>query len=229
MSDEPLLSVRGEAVLEVDPEVATVGVTIVAQDADRAKALRLLDERGRANDAVLDGFRDAIARTETAGVRVSPQFRSGKPRERIVGYVAVLRTTLSVSDFSRLGELIARLADQDLTEVGGPWWSLRPDTTAHRDARSAAIRDALQRARDYAAAVGSELVALVELADSQLLSDGARQEAVYMSARAAGPARGGGAPEELTFDIVPAKQVVRASVEARFRISPPDLGAIRTT
>jgi hypothetical protein len=34
------------------------------------------------------------------------------------------------------------------------------------------------------------------------------------------------APEEFTFDLTPAQQTVRATVEARFRITPPDLGAI---
>lgn len=34
------------------------------------------------------------------------------------------------------------------------------------------------------------------------------------------------APDEFTFDITPAKQVVRATVEAHFRIAPPDLARI---
>ena len=33
-------------------------------------------------------------------------------------------------------------------------------------------------------------------------------------------------PEEFTFDLAPAKQAVRATVEARFRISQPDLAAV---
>jgi hypothetical protein len=34
------------------------------------------------------------------------------------------------------------------------------------------------------------------------------------------------APEEFSFDLVPAKQVVRATVEARFTIAEPDLAAV---
>jgi hypothetical protein len=31
------------------------------------------------------------------------------------------------------------------------------------------------------------------------------------------------APEEFSFDLAPAQQTVRATIEARFRISQPDL------
>ena len=50
-------------------------------------------------------------------------------------------------------------------------------------------------------------------------------------AAAMGPmrARQVAAPEELTFDITPVKQVVRASVEARFTMAPPDLSTIART
>jgi hypothetical protein len=34
------------------------------------------------------------------------------------------------------------------------------------------------------------------------------------------------APEEFSMDLVPAKQVARATVEARFTISQPDLAAV---
>jgi hypothetical protein len=38
-----------------------------------------------------------------------------------------------------------------------------------------------------------------------------------------------GAPDEFTFNIAPTKQTVQASVEARFRISAPDLAASGST
>ena len=131
---------------------------------------------------------------------------------------------MTVRDFARLGELLAQVASQDLTEVDGPWWSLRPGSTADRDARAAAVQDALQRARDYASALGCEVTALVELADVGLLSDGLESHGPMRVMAAAGMAtrfRGPDEPDEFTFDISPEKQVVRASVEARFRISPP--------
>ena len=225
MSEQPIVSVRGEAVLEVDPEIARVSVTIAARDSDRTKALRLLNERGQGIDDIIRGFCDAIDKVETAAVHVSPQLKNRKPQERISGYIATVHHTVTVVDFSRLGELIAVIADQDLVEVAGPWWALRPDSTTHRRARIEAAHDAVRRARDYAEAVGSHLLDLVELADTQLLSDGRGFAEPFAMAAATGvrSRQAAAAPEEFTYDIAPAMQVVRASVEARFTMAKPNL------
>jgi uncharacterized protein len=228
MSEQPIVTVRGDAVLEVEPEIARLSVTIAARDSDRAKALRLLNERARGIDDIVRNFGEAIDKVETAAVHVSPQLKNRKPQEKISGYVATVHHTLTVVDFSRLGELIAVIADQDLIEVAGPWWALRPDSATHRRARVEATHDAIRRARDYAEAVGSDLVGLLELADVGLISEMSRPAAppaapLAMSA-AMGPMRSrAAAPEEFTFEITPVKQVVRASVEARFTMAPPDL------
>ena len=39
MPTEPVISVRGEAVLEVDPEIAVVWVSVMARDKDRRRAV----------------------------------------------------------------------------------------------------------------------------------------------------------------------------------------------
>ncbi|MDQ1441656.1 MAG: uncharacterized protein QOG97_1884 [Acidimicrobiaceae bacterium] len=228
MNEQALLSVRGEAVLEVDPEIADITLTVAARDPDRAKALRLLNDRATAIDAILKGFGQAIEKIETTVVRVSPQLKNHRPQERISGYVATIQQRITVVDFARLGELLGHLADQDLTEVAGPWWALRPDSLVQRTARINATHDAVRRARDYAHALGSELTSLVELADTRLLSDSNGPAQQVVMAAAGGPmrTRQAAAPDELTFDIVPARQIVYATVEARFRIAPPDLTAV---
>jgi uncharacterized protein len=224
MIEEPLLTVRGEIMVEVDPDTARINLTITAKDADRSNTLRLLDERATVIDGILASFGTVIDKIETTGVRISPQFR----RERISGYVAEAQHHITVVDFDRLGELVAQLADQDLTTVTGPWWDLRRDSPVHRDARIAAVKDAVQRARDYAEALGSRLTALVELADAQLLSGGGGPAGPIAAAAFARrqASHGPDGPDEFTFDITPAKQTVRATIAARFRISAPELDAV---
>jgi hypothetical protein len=97
----------------------------------------------------------------------------------------------------------------------------------HGRVRVAAVRDAVRRARDYAAALGSELSGLVEVADARLLSDSRGQAEVIGQQSARLPHRvRASAPEDFSIDLVPAKQVVRATVEARFTIAEPDLAAV---
>jgi uncharacterized protein YggE len=122
---------------------------------------------------------------------------------------------------------MAQLADQEQTEVGGPWWGLRPGSPVYGRVRVAAVRDAVGRARDYASALGSQLQGLVELADSRLLSDSRGQAEAVAQPSARLPHRvRAAAPEEFSIDLAPAKQVVRATVEARFTIEQPDLATV---
>ena len=227
MHEQPLITVRGETALEVEPEIARLELSTMARDAERARALQLLEDRAATAGKILASFPDAIDRVETSGLRVSPQLSSSTALSRVAGYVGMVRQTVAVTGFDRIGELMTELAALELTDVGGPWWELRPDSPVYRQARVAAVGDAVRRARDYAAALGTELVCLVELADARLLSDGAApgEHIPRLTSRLPQRARVA-SPEEFTFDLVPAKQTVRATVEARFRISQPDLDRV---
>jgi uncharacterized protein len=228
MAQHPVLAVRGEAVREVDPEIARIEVSVAAVDSHQAKTLQLLNDRAAAVDKVLASFPDVIEKTETSGFRVSPQLTRRTGRGSASVYHGAVYHVITVAGFDRLGELMARLAEQDQIEVGGPWWELRPGSPVYGQVRIMAVRDAVRRARDYAAALGSELASLVELADARLLSDSRGQPEVR--ALSAGLPRRVRAPvpEEFSIDLVPEKQVVRATVEARFTIGEPDLAAVDT-
>ncbi|MER7458499.1 SIMPL domain-containing protein [Micromonospora sp. NPDC126480] len=210
MVDGPVVAVRGEAYREVQPELAQFTVTAMARDRDRETTLSRLAERAAAVRVLLDGYGPVIERRETGELRVRPETR--RSGERVVAYHGSVSTTVTVSDFTTLGELMLRLADQDQVEVAGPWWSLRPDSPVHREARHAAIADALHRAREYAEALGARVTALVELADA----DTDRP----MLARMAYAAEAGGTPE---LELDPRQQTVQAAVHARFTISEPVL------
>ena len=225
---EPIVSVRGSAALEVDPEIATLRVTVAARDKDRDKTVTSLERRADALASLLGRYGDAIERYETASVHVSPQFKDDRPNEKIIGYSATVSTTVIVTRFEVLGDLVSELSAEELLEVGGPWWSLRVDSDRYREARVAAAQDAVRRAREYAEALGSSLSGLVELADSGLLTEsvpgggpGPVMPAAPMAMRSGGG--GGAVARPPVIDFSPVLQSVRASVEARFTMTQPDL------
>ena len=82
-------------------------------------------------------------------------------------------------------------------------------------ARLDAVRDAVQRARQYAAAFGADLTALLEVRDEGL-SGGSLRVAGAMEAM------GAFGDSELRLDLAPARQEVHGSVEVRFAMSAPD-------
>jgi uncharacterized protein len=211
MVDAPVVAVRGETVQEVPPELARFSVTVSARDKDRQTALALLTERVDAMRAVLDGYGEAIEQRETGVVQVHPELR--RTGERVSAYVASLSTTVTVTDFTVLGDLMLRLADQDQTSVYGPWWSLRPDSPVYREARLAAVDAAKIRAQEYAEAVGRRLGRLLELADTGM-------SAPPTPMMFAAQTRSAAAPPELNLE--PQQQTVQASVEMRYTLAEPE-------
>jgi uncharacterized protein YggE len=135
----------------------------------------------------------------------------------VTGYTGTVTTTVTVVDFTVLGELMLRLADEEQTGVAGPWWSLRPASPVYAQARRAAIDEAVGRAREYAAALGARVAGLVELSDAGL-SRPPEPVAAGRMLRFGGAPGGAAAPE---LDLEPARQTVYAQVEARFTITEP--------
>ena len=215
MVDGPVVAVRGEAYREVPPELARFAVTATARDRDREATLTRLAERAAAVRVLLDEHAD---RRWSAGRPASSGCgrRRSAPASGWSAYHGSVTTTVTVTDFTALGELMLRLADQDQVEVAGPWWSLRPDSPAHREARQAAIarraapgpgvRRGARCPGDRAAGAGRHRAG----ADQPMMCPGRRRR------------RTGRRPPELELD--PQPQTVQAAVRARFTISEPVLG-----
>lgn len=216
---EPTVAVRGHWTEEVPPEVARVRVTVGARHGDRAHALRDLSRRVEEVLSAIGGYGPAVESVQSSPLRARPWFKGGKPNERVAGYVAETTFTVTVVDFAVLGDLLLRLADRDMVGLDGPFWALRPDSDAHRRARTEAVRDARRRAEEYAAAAGSRLTGLVEIADLGLSGPTAMPAAPAMLMRTA--ARDSVA-DEVSFDVDPVPQTVDAAVEARFTLAQPD-------
>jgi len=219
MPEGPLISVRGEAVLEVEPEIVRLTVHVAARDSDRRRTLERLTARNQECLNLIKGYGEAVEKVETSGLSVVPIVKDRRRDEKVRSYQGTVRINVTVSDFGALGELVTRLADQELTSVQGPWWELRPGSDVHRQARRQAAREAVTRAREYAEALGSRLTGLVQLADEGLGDGGPR------------PQMAGGMMRTMAFsaeaeppplDLEPETLTVRAAVEARFTATAPD-------
>jgi uncharacterized protein len=207
-----MIVVRGEAFREVPPEQALLTVMLSARDRDRETVVSRLLERSTELHSLLLELGDTIERRETGGVHVLPELKRGS--ERVVAYTGNISSTLTVTDFEPLGQLLLRLAAIEYASVSGPWWQLRPGSRAGADVRREAIDDALARAREYAAAVGARVDKLVEIADE---GAGGGHPMMRMAAFDAG------GPESAGFEIDPQPQTVQASVTVRVTITEPDL------
>ncbi|MEY9894201.1 uncharacterized protein YggE [Catenulispora sp. MAP12-49] len=216
-----VVSVRGEANVEADPELCEFAVTVTARDKDRRTALEQLTQR---NKDLLDQLRaeygEALEKLETGRFSVYPEFRN-KRSDKVGPYQGSVRVRIVVKDFTVLGEMVTRIADAEGRSIDGPYWSLRRESEVYRKARAEAVGEAVRRAREYADALGSQLTALLELADTGLSTGGApapHGRAMYAMASAPGGAVDDGLP---ALDLEPTRQNVYAAVEARFSATQP--------
>ncbi|MEU2503933.1 SIMPL domain-containing protein [Streptomyces sp. NPDC007863] len=219
--EAPQVTVRGEGLIEVEPELARIAVTVSARGVDRAPVLADLTRR---NAEVLDLIKArgaAVARLETGGFSVAPERPRRGKGERTRIHQGHVRITAELTDFTALGELVPELADRDQVEVYGPWWELRQDSEAYAEARRLAVTEAVRRARAYAEALDTSLGSLLELSDAGLSEPGARGGGGFSPVLTAYAAEEpGGAP---TLDLEPQRQTVTAEVVARFTMRPPAL------
>lgn len=221
MALEPVISVRGEAWLEAEPEIAIIDITVQARDRDRRAVLDRLAERNSQVLAMIKGYGEAVEKLESGPASVYPDIRHKERGERIARYLGQASVHVTIRDFTMLGELTTDLADAELVTVAGPWWSLRPDSPVYQQARLAAARDAMRRAREYAEAFGGRLGALIEAADAGLLTGHAGHEGPFHAMAAAAPAaRLAGGQHALEFE--PARQPVTAQIDARFAVLMPE-------
>ncbi|MFH8449874.1 SIMPL domain-containing protein [Streptomyces fungicidicus] len=216
----PHLTVRGEAHLEAAPDLARIAVTLTARGRDRRSTLDDLTRRNAAALELLKSCGDAVEHLETGALTVTPELSAHGRGERVRAHHGAVHLTAELGDFTALGELATRLADLELTRVDGPWWTLRPGSPAHREARQQAVHDALRRAREYAEALGTELAALIELGDTGAMPEQPEPFARTRSmAFAAATEDAGPAP----LDLEPRRQRIHAEVTARFTLRPPRL------
>jgi uncharacterized protein YggE len=212
----PQVVVRGEATLLVEPEVADLGVTVTGRGRDREIAL----ERCRARQAevaeVLEATGGALEVRETTGLSVHDEPGDGALPQA----VASVYTRVTVGRLDAVADLAVALGRLDDVDVSGPTWRLRPDSPHVERARLAAVQDAVHRARQYAAAFGAELIALLEVRDSGV-SDGGFQVAEAMATMARFDV------DNLHLDLSPARQEVHGTVEVRFTMSEADREVFR--
>ena len=220
----PVLSVRGDAQVTVMPDLLRLPSVLSAGPASKEQALRdvaAAQERLLADLAARGGV-PRRADTERAALTWSSysattedehELDSATGQYAVTGRVtALVLVLLTVRELDTLDELTALLAGHDRLRVDEVQWGVDPDNPAWPVVRADAIRAAIRKGRDYAAALGGSLQSVEHLADAGLLG-GTDQPYGGAWVHQSGMARSGsrGVP---SLDPVP--QTLTATIEARF-------------
>jgi uncharacterized protein len=211
----PVVTVRGAATREVDPDLATISASVNAGGSSaEAVSAELAEGSGRLS-AIIERFAAAVERVSTSSLWVHP-VTDRRNATKITGYRGSFTSEVVVSDFGRLSDLVLALGTVPRAQLAGPWWSLRDDNGAYRAVRLDAIADGRRRADDYAAAFGARIQDLLEISDLEPGFAGPVPRGVAFAAAARS------APEA-SFEFEPQPQTVSGQVTLRFTMTQPVL------
>jgi uncharacterized protein len=211
---DTVITVAGSHRVVHDPERATVRVGIGFEGSKRDSVLAAtraaLDSLAGSLGAILDEEAGPVVSWHAETVRVWGDRPIGPDGTRLpVEFHSAVFVDAEFSQFDALSEWVDVVSARDGIAIDGIEWMLAPATEREltSEARRGAVADALEKADEYAAALGLGELTPVAVADPGLLHSGATP-AVGYSATARAAAGG--------MELRPASIAVEATVHVRF-------------
>lgn len=153
------ITVSGTGEVKVVPDQAILTAGVVSQAATAGDALAA--NRRAMNRVFAELKRQGIPEKsiQTSGFNISPQYETG-PHARamhVVDYQVSNNVSVTMDDVSKLGIGIDALVAAGANSMDGIRFAVRDPAPLQRQAREAAVKDAMDRAATYAQAAGLSL------------------------------------------------------------------------
>ncbi len=159
-----LVTVTGDSRLSVQPDTATVTISVVTQDSSAVGAQQANAARTAAVLAAVKGVAGAGAEIKTGGYLLVPQrvYKQNEP-PAITGYEARNSINVTMNDLSRVGPVIDASAKVGANNIEGVNFTLRQDREARGQALAESTRVAMAKANTLAQTLGGRVVRIVSV------------------------------------------------------------------
>lgn len=154
---------RGEA--KVVPDLATLTLTVTAEGADQAEAVRQNAEHTTAVSAILRGAGIADKDIETQNYTVRPQYNRQKKTPALSGYWVQNSLQVTVRHLDQVGSIIDKMTTNSALSIGYISFGLSDRVQAEAEALSQAVVSAQRKAGVMAAAAGVGLGRLLSMTE----------------------------------------------------------------
>ena len=228
--EPPLLTVRAEADVEAEPDVAKISLGVQAlrptPKEAAAKVTQTVDAV-KAKLADLGVGKDEVETSELylgQGVEYDP--RTGRAVRK--GYQAYhwLRVTLKNEDFDKLAAVVDAAVAAGATSLSGLVFEVEDDNALRAQALAKAVGYAKEKAQAMAAAAGVEIVGVQRITEQypEAWPYGYAAEAAAPAAGAMAPAEAGFGAGEMPAEAIPSEPMVpgklriTCEVEVQFRL-----------
>jgi uncharacterized protein YggE len=174
------VTVAGEATSRVEPDTATLMLSVVTQS---GQALTAQQENARKSKAVADAVKAIAASAEikTSDYSLEPQYdyRDNK-LPKIIGYNARNSVIVTMTDLQGVGAVIDAASQAGANSIGNISFALRQTSPARGQALADATQQAMNKATSIAKALGGRVSRVVEENESAIVGEEGKRE--YASA-----------------------------------------------
>ena len=205
------ITVTGEGVVAVAPDMATIRLGVNERAPSASEAMALVSQKVTAILSQLDTLEVAGTDRQTSGLYLRPVY-DDRPRDNgqrsaeVIAYEAGNTVTITVKALDNLGMMLDSVISEGANNFNGLEFGLQDNADALAQARKGAVEDAMARAGQLASAAG---VVLGDVRSMQESSQGFRP----MEMRAA---------QMRSMDVpIEAGEIdIRAQVTMQFDITP---------
>jgi uncharacterized protein len=162
------VTVQGTGKVTLTPDLATISVGVTSQGSTASKAQGDASAAMARIIAAVKAKGVADADLASQWVSLQPQYdynNTGAVPPRIIGFQANQSLSIKVRKIDTSGDVIDAAVGAGATNVGGISFSVSDPTAATAQARTAAITDALARAKALATAAGVTLGAAISITE----------------------------------------------------------------
>ncbi len=161
-----LVTVSGDARISVDPDTATVTISVVTQNPSAVEAQQSNAAR---TTAVLSAVKSAAgpgSEIKTSGYSLIPQrvYTQNEP-PTITGYEARNGVIVTMNDLTRVGPVIDAASKAGANNIEGVSFSLREDRDARGRALAESTRAAMAKANILAQTLGGRIARIVSISE----------------------------------------------------------------
>ena len=161
--------VSGDSIVQAQPDTAILTLSVVTQ---ARRAIDAQQENATRSDAMVRALKAAAgagAEVKTSGYSLQPQrlYKENQP-PTITGYEARNSVTVTLSDLTKVGQLIDAASQVGANDISGISFTLRQDKPARNEALRQATREALDKAQVIASALGGRVSRIVEVQEEGL-------------------------------------------------------------
>jgi hypothetical protein len=158
LQKETTLVLRGDGSIDAKPDYANINIGVSIEQ------LQAVDAINEENKQM--GVADRDVRTSNLTLNAVMQPYTPNQPQRVRGYNASNRVTVKVRDLAKISSIVDAVVSAGSNTINGLTFGLDNDDQQRRQARTDAIKDATDKANDYATAMGYRVKRIVSVSEA---------------------------------------------------------------